>query len=115
MHRPAYLRPFELIGAISFWLEHGIVAVIEIDDLARQRDDRGSVGTRKHFTVLPDADQQRRAVSSHDDLVRVPARDDGDAVGPVDRAKRGGDSILHGHAVRPQMIDQMDDYFRVGL
>ncbi len=65
------LLAFQVVGAIPIGREYGIVPVVEIDDVTGRLDHRRCVGAGKHLAVLTHADEQRTAVTRHDDLVRV--------------------------------------------
>ena len=74
----------ELLGAlienrVAISREDGYVAVVEIDDFASLGENRRDVAGDVVLAV-PEADQQRAALSRRDDLVPVLAGDDGDAV-----------------------------------
>src|SRR5204862_2508836 len=73
--------------------EHTHLAVIEIDDLARVLKNRGDVAGDVEL-ALAKPDEQRAPLSRADDLIRIPAGNDGDAVRPLHEIERVDDRVL---------------------
>ena len=73
----------EVDDAVAVGLEHGDIAVVEVDDLPRVRENGGHVA-RDEVLAVAEPDEQRAALARGDDLVRVVARDDRDAVRAFD-------------------------------
>ena len=94
----------------------GDVALVEIDDALRDRQQRRGVGGEE-VIVLAQADDQRAAGARADDAARLARRDDGDRV----RAGELGNRRAHGAqqiaAARrvPVRVHEMRDHLGVGL
>ena len=63
-------RALMSMTAVAVALEHRHVAVVEVDDLARVREDRRDVA-RDEVLAVADADEQRTALARRDDLARL--------------------------------------------
>ncbi len=92
--------------------EHRHLAVVEVDHLPGVLDDRRLVGGDEELAVA-DAEDDRRAVARGHQHVGLVGRDDGDAVGTVDVAQRGGDGLLEVALV--ELADQVRQDLGVGV
>src|SRR3989454_2757798 len=107
----------ELLGAlvqnrVSVTRKNRDVSVIQIDDLSGMRENRGDV-TRDVVLAVAEPNQERTAFSCSDNLVSVPAGDDGYPVSPFDLPERLDHRVLEIPVER--FLDQMRDDFGVGL
>ena len=90
----------------------GHLAVVEHRHGGGVAHDRGEVGGDVHLLVT-DADHERAAVAGHDDAVGEVGVEDGEAVGPDDRAERVAHLALEGVGVAAR--DQVGDHLGVGV
>ena len=109
--------PLELLRAlvqnrVSVARKNGDVSVIQIDDLSGMRENRGDV-TRDVVLAVAEPNQERTAFSCSDNLVSVPAGDDGYPVSPFDLPEGLDNRVLKIPVER--FLDQMRDDFGVGL
>jgi hypothetical protein len=88
--------------------------VVEIDDLARVREDRRGVA-RHEILPVANADQQRTALAGGDDLVGVVRRQHGDAVRAFDEVQRVDHGVLQRITFGHGRLDQVGQHLAVGL
>ena len=74
--------PLRVVDRVGLAAHVGDVAFFEIDDAARDRQQRRGVG-REEVIAVADADDQRAARPRADDAARLARRDHGDRVGAV--------------------------------
>jgi hypothetical protein len=98
--------------AIAAGLEHGHVAVLEVDDLARVRKDRRHVGGDE-VLVLAEPEEERAPLARGNDLVRVDRRDHGDPVRPLHLPQRLEHRILE--VAVEALLDQVREHLGVGI
>jgi hypothetical protein len=115
VHLPAHRAPLQVEGPVGRAVQHPHVAVVEIHDVPGHAHHRRHVGARHEFTVGADPQQERAAVPGHHDLVGVPARDHGDAVGALHLLQGRRHRVLHGGALGPEVVDEVHHHLGVGL
>ena len=105
-------RPIvERAGLVAAGVDHGDLAVVEIDDLLGVAHQRRDVGGDEHL-ALADADHHRAAVARRDDAVGLARVEHRDAVRPVDRHQRLAHRLVELAADR---LDEMRQHLAVGL
>ena len=92
--------------------QHRDIAVVEIDDFARLRQNRRDVAGDVVLAVA-EADEKRAALPRRDDLVLVLAGDDRDSVGAFDLPEGFDHGVLEISVER--LFDQVSDDFGIGL
>ena len=112
LHRAAERRRVDVHHAVAVGREHAEVTVVQVDDLARVREDRRGVGGEEVLAVA-DADEERTALARGDDLLRVTARHHRDAERALDLAQCRDDRLLQRALV--ELLDQVRDRLGVGI
>ena len=115
VNSPAHRALREGEDLVTLGRQNGVVAVIEVYDLARVLDHCGRIRTREELPVGADTEEERTAVAGDHDLVRIAGADDGDPIRTLDLQKRGGDRVLEGPILLEGLIDQVHQRFRVRL
>jgi len=116
VHGPRDPAPLEVVDLVATALQHRVVAVVEVNDVARVGDHRGRVGADQVLAILADAEQSGLPLRATTILFGVARGDHRDAVGALHLEQRRRDRILEGRgAVLEGVIDQMDDGLGVGL
>ncbi len=98
--------------AVAIGLQDGHLAVFEIDDLARMRENRRDVAGDE-VLVFAQSEEQRASLARGDDLVGVDARDHRDAVRPLDLKQRFEHRILE--IPVEALLDEVREHFGVGI
>ncbi len=101
-------------GVEAVGLEHGQLAVLQVDDLPGVADQGGDVGGAEHL-LLADADDDGAAVAGDDDLAGALGVQDGDAVRADDALERLPDRILQRVGVLDGAGDEVGEHLGVGL
>lgn len=101
-------------GVEPVGLEHGDLAVLQVDHLAGVADQRGDVGRGEHL-LLTDAQHDGAAVAGHHHLAGALGVDHRDAVCADDTLERGPDGILQGVGILDRTGDQVREHLGVGL
>src|SRR6185437_12463125 len=96
----------------SVAVQHRYVAVIQIHDLARVRENRRYVA-RDVVLALAKPDQERTSLARGNELVRIATRHDSDPVRALDLRERVHHGLLERVLVR--FLYQVCEYFGVGL
>ncbi len=104
--------------AVAVGVEHGELAVLEVDDVAGVAHERRDVGGDEHL-VLADADDDGRARARGDDRVRLQGVDHDEPVGALDAGERRAHGVLQREAravaLLERLADQLGDALGVGL
>ena len=112
VHAAVELARAQVDYAIAVASENGEVAVVEVYDLSRLREDCRSIAGDVVLAVVQ-SDEQRAAFPRGNDLVRIFSRNDGDAVSPLDLPQRLDDCILEASVER--FLDEVRQDFGVRL
>ena len=113
-HRLLLFHRVEVEDAVVAGAHHRDLAVVEIHDRARMRED--GRGVRSH-EVLAGADrhEQRRAVPRRHDRVGLTGREHRDPVRAVHLVQRARHRLDQRAPFRDVLLDQVRQHFRVGL
>jgi len=112
--RPLHLVVPGIEHAGALRRHHRPIALVEIEDAARQRRQRQRIGAEIHL-ALAEADGERRAAPGADQQVRVAGKEDGEREGALKPLERLGGRLGRRHAVRQVARHQRRHHLGIGL